>query len=117
MQLAALLETARMFAGGGVAVAGLAAMAAGTLGGLRFPDFYTRLHAASAGLLLGPPLVLLGLALLAADIATALRLVLLAALIAGVRPLMLHLAANAAHAAGLSPVTGKYVAPRPGRRP
>ncbi|MEJ0060494.1 MAG: hypothetical protein WDM79_13375 [Terricaulis sp.] len=44
-----------------------------------------------------------------------LRLALLAALIVAMAPTLAHLAANAAHGAGLSPLAGPYVAPRPGR--
>jgi multicomponent Na+:H+ antiporter subunit G len=114
--MANLIEAARMLLGGGVAAAGLLALLVAALGVLRFPDFYTRLHAANAGLTLGAPLVLLGLALVAHDWGAVARLVLLGALIAASAPVTAHVLANAAHAAGLAPMTGKYVAPRPGER-
>jgi multicomponent Na+:H+ antiporter subunit G len=114
--MANLLDAARMLFGGGVAAVGVLALLGAALGVLRFPDFYTRLHAANAGLALGAPLVLLGLALAAHDWGAVARLFLLAALIAVSAPVTAHVLANAAHAAGLAPMTGKYVAPRPGER-
>ena len=104
------------FLGAFVIVIGLALMAGGTLGLLRFPDFYTRLHAARVADGLGALLFILGLALVSGDGAVALRLVLLAALVSALGPTMSQLAANAAHAAGLAPLAGSYRAPRPDPR-
>jgi len=104
------------FLGAFLIVIGLALMAGGTLGLLRFPDFYTRLHAVRVADGLGAVLFILGLALVSGDGAVALRLVLLAALVAALGPTMSQLAANAAHAAGLAPLAGSYRAPRPDPR-
>lgn len=101
--------------GGAIAALGLALMLAGALGALRFPDFFTRLHAAALADGAGALVVVLGLAVVAAgDAATALRLLLLAGLLALQAPILAQLAANAAHADGLAPLTGRYRAPRPG---
>ncbi len=97
-------------------VAGLTLMAGGTLGLLRFPDFYTRLHAVRVADGAGAVVFILGLAVVSGDAAVALRLVLLAALVAALGPTMSQLAANAAHAAGLAPLAGPYKAPRPDPR-
>ena len=113
---ATLLETVRTVLGGATAAAGIALLLAGAIGVLRFPDFYTRLHAMNAGYAAGAPLALLGLAIMAPDWGLAMRLVLLAALLIAVAPVLAHVLANTAHAAGLTPITGKYVAPRPGAR-
>ena len=102
--------------GGAVIVIALALMAGGALGLLRFPDFYTRLHAVRVTDGLGAVLFLLGLAIVSGDGAVALRLVLLAALVGALGPTMSQLAANAAHAAGLAPLAGRYTAPRPEAR-
>lgn len=99
-----------------IALVGLVFIAGGVLGLLRFPDFYTRLHAARVADGVGAVLVCLGLALAANDGAVSLRLLLLALLVAAVGPLLAQLAANAAHAGGLAPLTGRFVAPRPGAR-
>ncbi len=100
--------------GGLMTAAGLAAMAGGVLGVLRFPDFYTRLHAANVADVAGATLVTLGLAVASGDGGMALRLLLLAALLVALGPTQGQLAANAAHAAGLTPLAGAYTAPRPG---
>lgn len=102
--MASLLEMARSAFGALLAIAGLAFVAGGALGLLRFPDFYTRVHATSAASAVGAPLVLLGLTVAASDAALALRLLLLTALTASVAPTMLQLVANAAHAGGLAPM-------------
>lgn len=99
-----------------VAVAGLALIFGGTLGVLRFPDFYTRLHGATAADAPGATLVLAGLALMAPDAAIAVRLLLLMALVVALGPVISHALASAAHAGGLSPLAGRYQAPRPGGR-
>ncbi|QGZ95610.1 monovalent cation/H(+) antiporter subunit G [Terricaulis silvestris] len=117
MEQASILELVRYALGGVAVLIGLVFMLGGTLGVLRFPDFYTRLHAARVSDAVGATILVLGLALCAADGATMLRLLLLAALIAALGPTLSHLLANAAHAAGLAPTVGRYTAPRPGAKP
>jgi len=116
MDAPALLTAARAIIGGAIAAGGICALAAGAIGVLRFPDVYTRLHAAHAGQFIGAPLVLLGLLVLSPHIDVAVRLLLLAGLVVVMAPVMTHVVASAAHAAGLAPITGKYTAPRPGAR-
>jgi multicomponent Na+:H+ antiporter subunit G len=89
-------------------------MAGGALGLLRFPDVYTRLHAANVADVVGPVVIVLGLVVTAPDWHVAGRLLLLAALIASVGPTLTHLVAQSAHAAGLAPLAGRFTAPRPG---
>jgi multicomponent Na+:H+ antiporter subunit G len=95
---------------------GLAFMLAGAVGALRFPDFYTRLHAVRVADGLAAVLVIAGLAVVAEDWRIALRLALLAALLVALGPTLAHIAASAAHAAGLAPLAGRYTAPRPDPR-
>jgi multicomponent Na+:H+ antiporter subunit G len=102
--------------GGLVIAVGLCVMAGGALGLLRFPDFYTRLHAVNVSDTQGGVMVLIGLAVASGDGAIALRLLLLAALCVALGPTLTHLIANAAHAGGLAPLSGAYTAPRPGVR-
>jgi len=112
----AALDLVRAGVGGVIALVGLVFIAGGTLGVLRFPDFYTRLHAARVSDGVGAVLVCVGLAVLARDGEVALRLVLLAVLIAALGPLIAQLSANAAHVGGLAPLSGRYTAPRPGAK-
>lgn len=117
MENVSVLDLARYAIGGVVVLTGLAFMLGGTLGVLRFPDFYTRLHAARVADAVGATILVLGLALCTQDGAMALKLLLLAALIAALGPTLSHLLANTAHAAGLAPTVGRYTAPRPGAKP
>jgi multicomponent Na+:H+ antiporter subunit G len=111
-----MVEIVLSLVGGLVMVVGLALMAGGSLGLLRFPDLYTRLHAVRVADGPGAVVFLLGLAVVSGDGAVALRLVLLAALVAALGPTLSYLTANAAHAAGLAPLAGRYTAPRPDAR-
>ena len=113
MQALDILDVGRMAIAGIVVAAGLIFLAGGALGLLRFPDVYTRLHAANAADTTGAALVSVGLAIGAPDGAIAIRLVMLAALIVALGPTVTQLVANAAHAAGLAPIAGPYAAPRP----
>jgi len=109
-----VLTLIRMGTGGLIAVVGLALILGGTLGLLRFPDFYTRLHGVAASDAPGAAIFLIGLAVMAPDGGMALRLLLLAALIVALAPVLSHVLASAAHAGGLAPIVGRYTAPRPG---
>jgi multicomponent Na+:H+ antiporter subunit G len=111
---AALIAIIVQMLSGVLIVAGFIFIAGGALGLLRFPDFYTRLHAVSTSDGLGAVLVVAGLAI-GAPPAVGIKLALLAALLIALAPTMTHVAANAAHAAGLAPLAGPYVAPRPGQ--
>ncbi len=110
----AILDLVRLGLAGVLIAAGLGFVLLGAVGMLRFPDFYTRLHAFSVTETIGGALLLAGLALAAWDMAIALKLLLLALLMAAAAPTIAHLTANAGHAAGLAPLSGDYVAPRPG---
>lgn len=109
-------ELLRGVVGGGVVAVGVMMLLAGALGLLRFPDFYTRLHAARVSDGIGAAIFLVGLAILSGEAALALRLLLMAVLVVVLAPVMAHLSANAAHSGGLAPLVGRYTAPRPGVR-
>ncbi|MBY0562854.1 MAG: monovalent cation/H(+) antiporter subunit G [Hyphomonadaceae bacterium] len=92
---------------GGVSIAfGLMLMAVGQLGVFRLPDVYMRAHAANVADGAGAALFAVGLALMAPDGQSALRLALLAALVWGIAPLLSHLSATAAHHGGVAPRVG-----------
>ncbi len=107
-------------AGGVLVITGLTLMLGGAIGVLRFPDIYTRIHAAGADSI-GVTILLFGLAVAAGDWAILARLVLLAGLTGVLGGTFSQLVSNAAHTGGLSPLAGSYKAPRPGapraRRP
>lgn len=92
-------------------VAGLFFVLAGTLGVLRLPDFYTRLHAAGMTDTLGAELVLLGLIIQSGFTQMSLKLLLVAFFLLLTSPTATHAIAYAAHKAGLEPKLGKYKAP------
>lgn len=114
MDAVGALDFVRLGLSGLVVAIGLVMIAGGALGLLRFPDLYTRLHAANVADVVGSVVVVLGLAIAAPDWGIAVRLLLLAALLMAVGPTLTHLVAQAAHAAGLAPIAGRYTAPRPG---
>ncbi len=87
-------------------VVGTAFFVAGTVGLLRFPDVYTRLHALTKADNLGLGLIVLGLALQSSSWAVALKLVLIWLLVLAASATTSHLVARAALRAGIPPVTG-----------
>jgi multicomponent Na+:H+ antiporter subunit G len=109
-----LVDFPRQTIGAGLVTLGFVFIFGAIVGLLRFPDFYTRVHAAMIAHGLGAVLVVAGLALAATDAGAALRLALLALLIAAINPTLAHIVTGAAHAGGLAPLVGPYVAPRPG---
>jgi len=90
---------------------GLFFVLAGTLGVLRLPDFYTRLHAAGMTDTLGAELVLLGLIIQSGFTQMSLKLLMVAFFLFLTSPTATHAIANAAYKAGLNPKLGKYKAP------
>ncbi|MEQ8556817.1 MAG: monovalent cation/H(+) antiporter subunit G [Henriciella sp.] len=85
--------------------AGLAII--GTVGVLRFPDFYTRLHAASITDTGAATLTLVGMALLAPTWLIVFKLAAIWLFLFLTGPTGSHALANAAHTAGLQPVIGR----------
>ncbi len=76
---------------------------AGTVGLLRFPDVYTRLHALTKADNLGLGLVVVGLAVHQGLTLAALKLLLIWLLVLAASGLGSHLIARAARAAGIEP--------------
>jgi len=79
----------------------------GTIGVLRFPDFYTRLHAASVTDTAAATLALVGMALLAPSLAVVFKLAVVWLILFLTGPTSSHALANAAHTAGLQPMIGR----------
>lgn len=86
---------------------------AGTIGVLRLPDFFTRIHAAGMTDTLGAELVIVGLMLQSGFTQMSLKLLLVAILLLITSPTATHAVANAAYHAGLEPLLGKYRVPNP----
>lgn len=76
---------------------------AGTVGLLRFPDVYTRLHALTKADNVGLGLMVAGLALQAESLAVAGKLLLIWLLVILASASVAHLVANAAHKKGIKP--------------
>ncbi|GIW41165.1 MAG: Na+/H+ antiporter subunit G [Candidatus Binatia bacterium] len=76
---------------------------AGTVGLLRLPDFYTRLHATGKTDTLGASLSLLGLACFAGWSLVALKLVAVAVFLLVANPTATHALARAAYLRGIVP--------------
>lgn len=99
-------EVIRHPLGGAICLLGALLCCVGTIGVLRFPDFYTRLHAASVTDTSGAMLILLGMALLAPGWLIVLKLLAIFVFILLTSPAASHAVANAAHTAGLQPLIG-----------
>ena len=84
--------------------AGILFTIAGTVGLLRFPDFYTRLHAAGVTETLGMGAIVVGLMLHAGPGDALVRLVLILLFMLVTAPIASHALARAARHAGVHPV-------------
>ncbi len=91
--------------------AGLFFVLAGTIGVLRLPEFYSRLHAAGMTDTLGAELILFALILQADNLQMVLKLLLVAFFLFITSPTATHAVAHAAFRAGLKPLLGPYRAP------
>ncbi len=87
-------------------IVGLFFLLVATVGLLRLPDVYNRLHATTKCDTLGAGLVLLSLAL-QSEAAVAARLTLLIVFILVTNPTAAHVIARAAYTTGIRPITGR----------
>jgi len=87
-------------------IVGLFFLAVATIGLLRLPDVYNRLHATTKCDTLGAGLVLLSLAL-QSEMAVAIRLALLIIFIVITNPTAAHVIARAAYRTGITPIIGR----------
>jgi|GEM_PF-180110 len=102
------LEAARVFVGSALALTGAVFSAAGSIGVLRFPDFYTRMHSASVTDTLGATLVLFGLMLIGGWSLVSFKLLCIWIFFMFTSPTASNAAANGAMKAGLEPFLGKW---------
>jgi multicomponent Na+:H+ antiporter subunit G len=95
-------------AGGGIAIAGAMLVLIGALGMLRFPDVYTRIHAAGITDTGGASLMLLGLGLISGLSAVTLKLAVIWIFILLTSPVAGNAVANAAFSSGHAPWIGGF---------
>jgi multicomponent Na+:H+ antiporter subunit G len=88
-------------------VFGLFFMFVGSIGLIRLPDFYTRLHATSKTDTLGIGLIFIGLMFFAGPTQATLKLLLIIAFIFFTSPVSAHAIAKAAYKSGLKPYQKK----------
>ena len=81
--------------------------AVAVIGVLRFPDFYTRLHASGKADSLGVTLTLVGLAIYNGFSLTSIKIIFIAVFIMLANPIGTHLLARAAFQSGITPWTKK----------
>lgn len=98
----------RHWVGGILCVLGGLATIIATVGVLRFPDFYTRLHAASVTDTLGALTLLVGMSFLAPSGFIVFKLILIGLFLVLTGPASTHAIANAAYTAGLEPLLGRF---------
>ena len=89
------LDAIRTVAGSVLMGAGLFFCFAMTVGMLRFPDAYTRLHAGTKGLTVGAGLLLLGIGVRSPSLAFGLRVMLVALFLLITNPIAIHAIARA----------------------
>jgi multicomponent Na+:H+ antiporter subunit G len=99
-----MLDLANYISGVFLIVGALFSLTA-TIGVLRFPDLYTRLHAAAKAGPVGAGFVLLAVAVAAFDAATALRAIVGIAFLILTAPVAAHLLARAAYLTDVAPDT------------
>lgn len=92
--------------GGALCLLGAVLAVIGSIGSLRFPDFYTRLHAASVTDTGAVTVMLLGMALLSPHWLVLSKLIVIWVFLFLTGPTASHAIANAAHTAGLQPMIG-----------
>lgn len=102
--------------GGGLAIAGALIVLLGTLGVLRFPDVYTRIHAAGITDTGGATLMIIGLGLISGLQMVTLKLVLVWVFILLTSPAAANALANAAYSSGHSPWIGSFRIMRDGEK-
>lgn len=106
-----IVAVARWLATVALMGAGLFFVLAGTIGVLRLPDFYTRIHSAGVTDTLGAELILLALIVQSGFSQMSLKLLLVGFFLFITSPTATHAVAHAAYSAGVKPMLGRYIAP------
>lgn len=101
------IDHVRPMLGGALCLLGGVLAIIGSVGVLRFPDFYTRLHAASVTDTGAVTVMILGMALLSPHWLIVIKLIVVLVFMYLTGPTATHAIANAAHTAGVEPVIGR----------
>jgi multicomponent Na+:H+ antiporter subunit G len=112
VDLVQLWTTARFALGGFFCLAGALLCVIGSIGVLRFPDFYTRLHAASVTDTGGVLFLIAGMALMAPGPLVFFKLVAILLFLLLTGPAASHAIAHAAHVSKLQPLIGDMASGR-----
>lgn len=107
-------EAWRFMIGASLCLVGAFLAIIGTVGVLRFPDFYTRLHAASVTDTSAALALILGMALMSEHWLVLVKLAVIWLFLLLTGPTSSHAVANAAHTAGLEPLIGPQKKPSEG---
>lgn len=110
------MAEALLWTGGGFAVAGALLAVLGAIGVLRFPDVYTRIHAASITDTGAATLMVLGLCLISGLSLVTLKLILVWVFIMLTSPVAANALANAAFTSGHTPWIGGFRIMRDNRK-
>jgi multicomponent Na+:H+ antiporter subunit G len=110
------MADALFWTGGVLTILGGLLTLVGALGVLRFPDVYTRIHAASITDTGGATLLLLGLGLMSGWNLVTLKLVIAWTFIMLTSPTAAHSLANAAYSSGHAPWIGAFRIMKEGER-
>ncbi len=102
-----MIETAILILSWVFIVSGSAFVVIGAIGTLRFPDFWSRLHAASITDSAGTILLIAGMCLQAGATLITVKLLIIGAFLFITGPTSTHAIANAALVTGLRPTEGK----------
>lgn len=105
-EVVALLNDIRVPIGAALCLVGGILALIGTVGVLRFPDIFTRIHAASVTDTSALTLAVIGMALMAPTWLVVFKLAAIWAFFFLTGPTSSHALANAAHVAGLEPLIG-----------
>jgi len=92
-----------LYVGAVLLLAGAVFVLLATVGVLRFPDLYTRMHAASKAGVVGAGMILLAIAIVSFDSAVALRAIVAIVFLILTTPIGAHLLARAAYKSGYQP--------------
>ena len=112
--LSEYFEASRFMIGASLCLVGAFLAIVGTVGVLRFPDFYTRLHAASVTDTSAALAMILGMALMSEHWLVLVKLAVIWLFLLLTGPTSSHAVANAAHTAGLEPLIGPQNKPAEG---
>ena len=101
-----MIEIGRDILSWALFIIGGAGVVIGAVGIVRFPDFYTRLHAAGITDTAGAELILLGMLLQAPSFLVAAKLLFVGFFLFLTSPVSTHAIAHAAYVGGLRPMLG-----------